>query len=101
VAFDREVHREVIFVASRSVSRHPLTGRESRAGQEWGLIVGELAAEPRVLCHRDYHSRNLMWRDGRLRIIDFQDARLGPDTYDMASLLRDSHVDVSEERLDS
>ena len=57
-------------------------------------IVRELAAEPRVLCHRDYHSRNLMLRDGRLFIIDFQDARMGPDTYDLVSLLRDSYVDL-------
>ena len=47
-----------------------------------------------MLCHRDYHSRNLMLHDGRLHIIDFQDARLGPDTYDLASLLRDSYVDL-------
>ena len=31
--------------------------------EEWAAIAGELAAEPRVLCHRDYHSRNLMWHD--------------------------------------
>jgi hypothetical protein len=53
-----------------------------------------------VLCHRDYHSRNLMWRDGRLCIIDFQDARLGPDTYDLVSLLRDSYVDLPERVVD-
>ncbi len=63
---------------------------------EWAAIVGELAAEPRVLCHRDYHSRNLMFRNGQLYVIDFQDARLGPDTYDMVSLLRDSYVDLTE-----
>ena len=61
---------------------------------ECAAIVAELAAEPRVLCHRDYHSRNLMLRDDSLRIIDFQDARLGPDTYDLVSLLRDSYVDL-------
>ena len=66
---------------------------------EFGALVAELAAEERVLCHRDYHSRNLMWRDGRLFIIDFQDARMGPDTYDLVSLLRDSYVDISEDAL--
>ncbi len=60
-------------------------------------IVQELAAEPRVLCHRDYHSRNLMLHAGHLYMIDFQDARMGPDTYDLASLLRDSYVDLAEE----
>jgi hypothetical protein len=73
--------------------------REALAG-EFARIVAELAAEPRVLCHRDYHSRNLMWRDDRLRVIDFQDARLGPDTYDLVSLLRDSYVDLPPSLVD-
>ena len=68
--------------------------------EEWSAIVRELASEPPVLCHRDYHSRNLMLCDGSLYIIDFQDARLGPDTYDLVSLLRDSYVDISDRELD-
>lgn len=63
---------------------------------ELQLLVARLAAEPRVLCHRDYHSRNLMLHASRLYLIDYQDARLGPDTYDLASLLRDSYVDLSD-----
>jgi aminoglycoside/choline kinase family phosphotransferase len=57
----------------------------------------EIASWPRVLCHRDYHSRNLMQHRGRLYWIDFQDARMGPTTYDLASLLRDAYVDVPDE----
>jgi aminoglycoside/choline kinase family phosphotransferase len=67
---------------------------------EWAAITGELANEPRVLCHRDYHSRNLMFHNGSLHIIDFQDARMGPDTYDLVSLLRDSYVDLTDQQLD-
>jgi len=67
---------------------------------EWSTIAEELASEARVLCHRDYHSRNLMWHDGRLYLIDFQDARLGPDTYDLVSLLRDSYVDLTDLEVD-
>jgi aminoglycoside/choline kinase family phosphotransferase len=63
---------------------------------EFAVVVASLAAEPRVLCHRDYHSRNLMLHGSELFIIDFQDARMGPDTYDLASLLRDSYVDLPE-----
>jgi aminoglycoside/choline kinase family phosphotransferase len=62
--------------------------------EELETICGELATEPRVLCHRDYHSRNLMVTAGDLFIIDFQDARMGPNTYDLVSLLRDSYVDI-------
>ncbi len=76
-------------------------GERSALGREWAEIVDELANEPRVLCHRDYHSRNLMVHGGQLYVIDFQDARMGPDTYDLASLLRDSYVDITELELDS
>jgi len=41
-----------------------------------------------------------MLHEGQLYIIDFQDARLGPDTYDLVSLLRDSYVDISDRELD-
>jgi aminoglycoside/choline kinase family phosphotransferase len=53
-------------------------------------ISAELAAAPRVLCHRDYHAANLMIDSkGQLRIIDHQDARMGPATYDLVSFLLD------------
>ena len=75
-------------------------GQREALREEWTTIVGELAGEPRVLCHRDYHSRNLMLHEGALYIIDFQDARMGPDTYDLASLLRDSYVDLAPPQVD-
>ena len=68
--------------------------------REYASIAEELAAEPRVLCHRDYHSRNLMLHEGSLYIIDFQDARMGPDTYDLVSLLRDSYADFTEQQVE-
>src|SRR5256714_4183699 len=53
-------------------------------------IAADLAARPRVLCHRDFHSFNLiMDKQERIRIIDHQDARMGPATYDLVSLLLD------------
>ena len=82
----------------RGVALEPAT--RAALGEEWRQIAAELAAEPRVLCHRDYHSRNLMVHRGRLHIIDFQDARLGPDTYDLVSLLRDSYVDLGEREVE-
>ena len=77
-------------------------GEPERAAlrEEWSAIVDELASERRVLCHRDYHSRNLMLHGDSLYIIDFQDARMGPDTYDLASLLRDAYVDLSPQQVD-
>jgi len=66
-------------------------------------FLEELAGLPRLLVHRDYHSRNVMVLPASgggalppLRILDFQDARMGPVYYDLASLLRDSYVTVPE-----
>ncbi len=105
IAFDRDklMWEMNFFVkhfleAYRGVTLTP-AAREA-LNEELLLIVDELADEPRVLCHRDYHSRNLMLHDRSLYIIDFQDARMGPDTYDLASLLRDSYIDLTEERVD-
>ena len=60
-------------------------------------LSAELCAHTFVLCHRDYHSRNLMIVPGdsgasELAVIDFQDARQGPRAYDLVSLLNDSYV---------
>ena len=71
---------------------------EDRAvlGEAFHQLCQEIASWPRVVCHRDYHSRNLMLHGESLYIIDFQDARMGPDTYDLVSLLRDSYVDLND-----
>ena len=66
-------------------------------GEAFHQLCEEIASWPRVVCHRDYHSRNLMLHQEQLYWIDFQDARMGPATYDLASLLRDSYVDLPEE----
>ncbi len=77
------------------------SSERSALDAEYHAIGSELAGEPRVLCHRDYHSRNLMLHLGHLYVIDFQDARLGPDTYDLVSLLRDAYVDFDAEDVDA
>lgn len=56
-----------------------------------------LDAQKLYFTHRDYHSRNLMVKDGELKILDFQDARMGPCQYDLVSLLRDSYVPLEED----
>jgi aminoglycoside/choline kinase family phosphotransferase len=55
-------------------------------------LARTLAAEPVVLVHRDFQSRNLMLTGTALRVIDFQDALLGTQAYDLVALLRDSYV---------
>ncbi len=98
LAWEFEFFYKYFLKAYRGVS--PSVAVQKGLSKEWSAIVEELAGEPRVLCHRDYHSRNLMLRGGELFIIDFQDARMGPDTYDLVSLLRDSYVDLTSRQVD-
>lgn len=59
----------------------------------WRLLVANAAGQPQVFVHRDFHSRNIMSLDhGELAVIDFQDAVIGPITYDLVSLLKDCYV---------
>lgn len=72
------------------------TPQESKALQEDFTDICEiLDREEKFISHRDYHSRNLMIKLGKMRVIDFQDARLGPVQYDLVSLLKDSYVDMN------
>ena len=59
-------------------------------------VCESLAAEKLCFTHRDYHSRNLMFDQGHLVLIDFQDARMGPCQYDLVSLLKDSYVKIED-----
>ncbi len=69
--------------------------------RSFGLIKAQVLAQPTVLVHRDFHSRNLMADPAdphaRPGVIDFQDAVWGPVTYDLVSLLRDAYVVWDEE----
>jgi aminoglycoside/choline kinase family phosphotransferase len=74
---------------------HLSHGEEAQLRAELNDIASELAARPRVLCHRDFHSSNLIVdAEDRLRIIDHQDARMGPASYDLVSLLLDRQTHV-------
>lgn len=58
----------------------------------WVPILNRISALPKVLCHRDYHSRNLMVKNETIYVIDFQDSMLGPIQYDLCSLLDDCYI---------
>lgn len=63
-------------------------------------LLEEIASLPQVPVHLDFHSRNLMLPQEELPlgVIDFQDAVIGPVTYDLASLLYDCYQDYPEEQ---
>lgn len=60
-------------------------------------LVKSINEQPKVLVHRDYHSRNLMIDGDKIGVIDFQDAQVGAYTYDLVSLVRDAYIDESED----
>ena len=65
----------------------------------FALLAKDALAQPRVYVHRDYMPRNLMVCEPNPGVLDFQDAVLGPITYDMVSLLRDAFISWDEERV--
>ncbi|MES2740914.1 MAG: phosphotransferase [Pseudomonadota bacterium] len=84
------------------IGRHlgaSLTAAQSaQLDKVFDAILANTTAQQQVYVHRDYHSRNLMWMDQHNPgILDFQDARYGPITYDLVSLLRDAYIQWDEE----
>lgn len=66
----------------------------------WQMLIASALEQPSVCVHRDYHSRNLMVTDvDNPGVLDFQDAVIGPITYDLASLLRDCYIAWPTERV--
>lgn len=64
------------------------------------LLFETIENQPQVLVHRDYHSRNLMiLSEGSPGVLDFQDAVIGPITYDLVSLLQDCYITWPRERV--
>ncbi len=65
------------------------------------LIKDEVLSQPQgYFVHRDFHSRNIMFAGrGKVSVIDYQDARVGAITYDLASLLKDVYVRFDREKI--
>jgi hypothetical protein len=65
----------------------------------FALLITSATAQPQVFVHRDFMPRNLMVSDPNPGVLDFQDAVIGPVTYDVVSLFRDAFVSWPEERV--
>jgi len=68
---------------------------------QFDVLINNALEQPQVIVHRDYHSRNLMYSDTHNPgIIDFQDAVIGPISYDLVSMLRDSYIAWPEDKIE-
>ncbi|MCO8042557.1 phosphotransferase [Acinetobacter bohemicus] len=67
----------------------------------FAILANAALAQPQVIVHRDFHSRNLMKieNETELGVIDFQDAVIGADTYDLISITRDAYVQWNADRV--
>ena len=100
--YDREVMlREINLFPEWFVAKElgrELNFKQRRLWQQTvDTLLPPLLAQPKVYVHRDYIVRNLMLQEGRLGVLDFQDALYGPISYDLVSLLRDAFIGWDEE----
>jgi aminoglycoside/choline kinase family phosphotransferase len=78
----------------------PSIEEEKLIAAAFDFLADQALSQPQVLVHRDYHSRNLIYREAKAPgVIDFQDAVWGPITYDLVSLLRDCYIRWPPERV--
>lgn len=102
--YDRAfIHRELMLFPEWYVTRHlklELTAMDMLALQDtFKLLEDSALAQPQVFMHRDYMPRNLMVSEPNPGVLDFQDAVMGPITYDITSLFRDAFVSWPEARV--
>ena len=98
--------RELNIFTEWFIQKHleiPLSAEIRSILKKTGSILIESALEQPLVCvHRDYHSRNLMHlQENSPGIIDFQDAVIGPVTYDLVSLLRDCYISWPETQVET
>jgi len=96
---EMEIFRE--WYLGRHLGLRLSAGQKRVLDEVFAQLARSALAQPRVWVHRDYHSRNLMvTRLNNPGILDFQDAVLGPVTYDLVSLLRDCYIAWPRERVE-
>ena len=100
---DALLRRELALFPDWYVTQHLKHSWDAHAQSLWERTCEQLIqsalAQPRVLVHRDYMPRNLMASEPNPGILDFQDAVLGPVTYDVTSLFKDAFLSWPEERI--
>lgn len=85
--FDRSLFRRELDGFTGFLDPHVAAEAGVQAFLDW--LSRRLEQHPYRVAHRDFHANNLLLHNGRVWAVDFQDLRLGPDTYDLVSLLRE------------
>ena len=94
---DSEIHMTLQYFCHGILELPADDPRVSVVESEFNKICRALDDYPiKVLCHRDYHSRNIMVKNSELVVIDFQDARIGTPFYDLVSLLEDCYYQIDD-----
>jgi aminoglycoside/choline kinase family phosphotransferase len=88
---EMELFREWLLGRHLDIAQHD--GQAATIDAAFEQLADNALQQPQVCVHRDYHSRNLMLTEvNNPGILDFQDAVIGPVTYDLVSLLRDCYI---------
>ncbi|RKG33060.1 aminoglycoside phosphotransferase family protein [Acinetobacter tianfuensis] len=84
-----------------SLKTQPTEAESALIKRTFAILANAALAQPQVIVHRDFHSRNLMVLEGEQEqgVIDFQDAVIGADTYDLISITRDAYVQWNPARV--
>lgn len=89
---NREMELFRIWFLGRHLGLELSEAEQDMLNDVFAMLADSALEQPTVTVHRDYHSRNLMVAEPNPGILDFQDAVVGPFTYDLVSLLRDCYV---------
>lgn len=88
------------YMIAKRVYDKPFKGVWPKLEKKFKGISHELSVLPYIFSHRDFQSKNIMIKDGKGFLIDFQDALMAPAVYDLVSLLRDSYVVLSDSEVE-
>jgi hypothetical protein len=97
------LRRELMLFPDWYLKQHLEYKISDKEVEDLNLIFDEIiennVQQPSVFVHRDFHSRNLMINpDDQIGVLDFQDAVIGPITYDLVSVFRDAYIEWDEEQ---
>ncbi|VAW50148.1 Phosphotransferase involved in threonylcarbamoyladenosine t(6)A37 formation in tRNA [hydrothermal vent metagenome] len=86
---------------NRHLDIKPDDAQKTILNDTFKILIQSALEQPQVFVHRDYHSRNLMvTNENNPGVIDYQDAVIGPITYDLVSLFKDCYIEWPREKVE-